>query len=131
MQRATYTVQRTTHAVAHDGAQTEILRVAIASELNIPTTELTAKSYPEAGGVMHTELMFKGLDSIKLGYELETAVLSNQFNPIPGYPIRRLYMEEIFDCGKHAAGATHSNDMGVKDWAVQDVTSTAGGFVHH
>ena len=57
-QRAAYTVHRTTHAVARDGAQTEILRVAIASELNIPTTELTAKSYPAAGGVTHTEETF-------------------------------------------------------------------------
>ena len=44
--------------MARDGAQTEILRVAIASELNIPTTELTAKSYPAAGGVTHTEETF-------------------------------------------------------------------------
>ena len=116
--------------MARDGAQTEILRVAIASELNIPTTELTAKSYPEAGGVMHTELMFKGLDSIKLGYELETAVLSNQFNPIPGYPIRRLYMEEIFDCGAHAAQATHSQliDPNLK-FTVSDLPD--GGVIHH
>jgi hypothetical protein len=46
--------------MARDGAQTEILRVAIASELNIPTTELTAKSYPAAGGVTHTEEIFDG-----------------------------------------------------------------------
>ena len=39
---ATYAVQRTTHAMARDGAQTEILHVAIASELIIPTAELTA-----------------------------------------------------------------------------------------
>ena len=57
-QRAAYTVQRTTHAVARDGAQTEILRVAIASELNSPTAELTAKSYPAAGGDTHTEEIF-------------------------------------------------------------------------
>jgi hypothetical protein len=58
VQRATYTVKRTTHAVARDGAQAEILRVAIASELNIPTAVLTAKSYPAAGGVTHTEETF-------------------------------------------------------------------------
>jgi hypothetical protein len=36
-------------------------------------------------------------------------VLSTQFNPIPGYRIRRLYIEEIFDCrcGAHAPQATH------------------------
>ena len=44
--------------MARDGAQTEIFRVAIASELNIPTTEVTAKSYPAAGGVTHTEETF-------------------------------------------------------------------------
>ena len=81
-----------------------------------------------------------------------------QFNPIPGYPIRRLYVEEIFDCGRHAvqaplphlhrdrahprhisAGAvgrwyslqaTHSQliDPNLK-FAVSDIPN--GGFVHH
>ena len=44
--------------MARDGAQTEILRVAIVSELNIPTAVLTAKSYPAAGGDTHTEETF-------------------------------------------------------------------------
>ncbi len=32
--------------------------------------QLAATSYAESGGVMHTELMFKGLDSLKLGCAL-------------------------------------------------------------
>ena len=44
--------------MARDGAQTEILRVAIASELTIPTAELTAESYPAAGGATHAEEIF-------------------------------------------------------------------------
>jgi hypothetical protein len=111
--------------------QTGILQAAIASELNLAPSDLTAVSFKLPNGVIHTELMFKGLNAITLGHQLETKVLANQFNPIPGYPIRRLYMEEIFDCGKHAAGATHSQDLGVKDWAVADATTTAGGFIHH
>jgi len=118
------------HAKAGAWPQTEILRVAIATELNIPTAELAATSYAESGGVVHTELMFKGLDSLKLGYELETAVLANQGNPIPGYPIRRLYMEEIFDCGAHAVQATHSQPIDrTLPFTVSDLPN--GGFVHH
>jgi len=111
-------------------AQTNILQVAVATELNIPVSDLTATSYAEAGGVIHTELMFKGLESVKLAFTLEEKVMSNQFNPIPGYPIRRLYVEEIFDCGRHAVQATHSQliDPNLK-FAVSDIPN--GGFVHH
>jgi hypothetical protein len=56
--------------------------------------------------------------------------MNNLFNPIPGYPIRRLYVEEIFDCGAHAVQATHSQliDPSLK-FAVPDLAD--GGFVHH
>jgi hypothetical protein len=28
-------------------------------------------------------------------------VLSGVFNPLPTFPIHRIYLEEIFDCGSH------------------------------
>ena len=28
-------------------------------------------------------------------------VLSGAFNPLPTFPIHRIYLEEIFDCGNH------------------------------
>jgi hypothetical protein len=28
-------------------------------------------------------------------------VLSGAFNPLPTFPIHRIYLEEIFDCGSH------------------------------
>jgi hypothetical protein len=43
----------------------------VASELNIPVSDLTATSYLENGGVVHTELMFKGLDAVRLAFTLE------------------------------------------------------------
>jgi hypothetical protein len=93
-------------------SQTSVLQAAVASELGLPLTSLAVKAYLQTlggkGNVWHTELMFKGLDAIKLGYNLEQRVLANQFAPLPQYPIHRLYMEEIFDCGAHAVGATHS-----------------------
>ena len=106
--------------------QSAILRAAIASELRLPEAELAVKTFKLPSGVIHTELMFKGLDAIDLGYTLEAKVMANQFNPIPSYPVRRLYMEEIFDCGKHAAGATHSTDTNADTFAVPD-----SGFIHH
>jgi hypothetical protein len=110
--------------------QTGVLQAAIAQELSLSTTDLTAVSFQLPNGVIHTELMFKGLNAITLGHQLETKVLANQFNPIPGYPIRRLYMEEIFDCGAHAAQATHSQliDPNLK-FTVSDLPD--GGFIHH
>jgi hypothetical protein len=106
--------------------QSAILRAAIASELRLAEAELAVKSFKLPNGVIHTELMFKGLDAIDLGYALEAKVMANQFHPIPNYPVRRLYMEEIFDCGKHAAGATHSMDTNADGFAVPD-----SGFIHH
>jgi hypothetical protein len=86
------------------------IQAAAAKELKLSIAQLAVSSYPMPDGIMHTELRFKGEQSILLGYKLERSVLANQFNPVPDYPIHRLYMEEIFDCGEHAIGATHSFD---------------------
>lgn len=111
---------------AHQGtfAEEPILQLAIASELNVQPSDLRMKSYMD-NGLLHTETMFKGFDSMKLGYQLEVKVLANQFNPIPHMPIHRLYVEEIFDCGAHAAQATHSNLIGDDTFSVSDT-----GFRH-
>jgi len=106
------------------------LQAAVARQLHLSMTQLAIKSYQQANSIWHTELRFKGLEAIELGYQLEKAVLSNQFNPIPEYPIHRLYMEEIFDCGEHAVGATHTYD-GTNDgknivWSLPD-----SGWEHH
>jgi hypothetical protein len=94
------------------------LQATVAQELKLPISKVAVKSYLEKdymhdrGGrnIWHTELRFKGLEAIALGYKLEKAVLANTFHPIPSHPIHRLYMEEIFDCGAHAVGATHTYD---------------------
>lgn len=97
------------HTTSHVKAM-QAIQAAVAKELHLSIAQLAVKTYPMKGSTMHTELQFKGNDSIKLGRDLEKAVLANKFNPVPGYPIHRLYMEEVFDCGKHAAGATHTFD---------------------
>ena len=83
------------------------IATAVAGKLNLPEGELAVMTYKEDGvdGVYHPELQFKGGDSIDRGYALEQDVVQNKFNPIPGYPIDRLYMEELFDCGVHAVGS--------------------------
>jgi hypothetical protein len=93
------------------------IQAAVAKELHLSVGDLAVKSYPQ-NGKMHTELRFEGKESITLGYKLEKSVLDNTFNPVPDHPIHRLYMEEVFDCGPHAVGATHkfngANDGPVK-----------------
>jgi hypothetical protein len=86
----------------------ELLR-AVAKELKLAESQLSSNSYHKSG-IWYSEIMFKGSEAIRLGYKLEQNVLANKFNPLPGYPIHRLYMEEIFDCGEHAVGATHKFD---------------------
>jgi len=88
-------------------AHSETIATAVAGKLNLPAAELAVMTYKEDGvdGVYHTELEFKGGDAVNRGYALEQDVVQNKFNPIPGYPIDRLYMEELFDCGVHAVGS--------------------------
>jgi hypothetical protein len=83
------------------------IATAVAGKLNLPEAELAVMTYKEDGvdGVYHTELEFKGGYAVNRGYALEQDVVQNKFNPIPGYPIDRLYMEELFDCGVHAVGS--------------------------
>merc|ERR1711871_1383439 len=82
-----------------------------------PSTQIT-------GDQLHTTFLIKKAEAIALGHQLEKAVLANQFNPLPGHPIHRLYMEEVFSCGAHAVGAVHAYDgtnAGVK-WLLPDPT---------
>jgi hypothetical protein len=100
------------------------LQAALAAELHLSVNDLKVST--QVGDKhYHTTFLFKGLEAIALGHQLETAVLANQFNPLPSHPIHRLYMEEIFDCGAHAVGATHpydgTNDGGVT-WSIPDPT---------
>jgi hypothetical protein len=92
---------------AQEVVQSETIAGAVAKKLGLAADELSMMTYKEEGtdSTFHTELQFKGDDSIEKGYELEQDVVQNKFNPIPGYPINRLYMEQIFDCGTHAVGA--------------------------
>merc|ERR1711988_1679425 len=89
----------------------EVLKNALAGELGLSPSELTMQLSTSAStGVVHTEFYFHNLNAIKLGHQLEQRVVSNQFNPLPHNPIYRLYLEEVFDCGAHAAGAAHHFD---------------------
>jgi len=77
-----------------------ILHAAMASALNLPTKDLSAKTFYK-DGVQHAEFRFEGTEAIALGHSLEMQVLSGAFNPLPTFPIHRIYLEEIFDCGNH------------------------------
>jgi len=92
---------------AQQVVQSKTIATAVAGKLGLAADELSMMTYKEEGtdSTFHTELQFKGDDSIEKGYALEQDVVQNKFNPIPGYPINRLYMEQIFDCGTHAVGA--------------------------
>lgn len=113
-------VRRLLQIAAGFRTETQILQNAVAAELNLSPAELAVKSYKQTNGVWHTEIMFKGLDAIKLGYLLEKRTLENTFAPLPNYPIHRLYMEEIFDCGEHAVGATHSAPVAPLKFSLPD-----------
>jgi len=100
-------------AASHSGmsySDAQILESAIATELKLNINELTMHQFPEPSGIVHTEFLFHNADAIKLGRQLEKKVLDNEFAPLPRQPIHRLYLEEVFDCGEHAVGATHTYD---------------------
>jgi hypothetical protein len=106
------------------------LQSAVAKELHLAPDALAVRSFHQANGIQHTELRFKGLRAIKYGRDLERKVLADQFHPIPNYPIHRLYLEEVFDCGAHAVGATHPYD-GTNDGAVKWSLSDSGYGAEH
>merc|ERR1711998_237645 len=101
------------------------LHEAVAAKLQLPLDKLAVKTTESSTGQYHFQFLFKGLEAISHGYELEKAVLANQFNPVPGSPIHRLYMEEVFDCGAHALGATHEYD-GTNDGGVEGSLPDSG-----
>ena len=59
---------------------------------------------------MHTTFKLDDLNVVTLAHKLEQKVMANKFNPIPSYPIHKMYIEEIFDCG-HTAASTQSMHM--------------------
>merc|ERR1711871_321984 len=100
------------------------LQAAVAKELRLAVVDLIPSTQKDNDAAYHTTFLLKSKDAIALGHQLEKAVLSNQFNPLPGHPIHRLYMEEVFSCGAHAVGAVHAYDgtnAGVK-WLLPDPT---------
>jgi hypothetical protein len=98
-------------AADHDFKQVEdTLQAAVAASLKLDLNELEALTPRGAHNEFHTTFLFKKPEAIAKGYELEKALLANEFNPLPDYPIHRLYMEEVFSCGAHALGATHLCD---------------------
>jgi hypothetical protein len=96
------------------------LQAALAIELNLPVESLVPTTYV-GKDQYHTTFLFKGLEAIEKGHQLEKAVLTNKFNPVAGHPIHRLIMEEIFSCGAHAAGATHPYKTNAT-WLIPDPT---------
>jgi len=96
------------------------LQAALAIELNLPVDRLAPSTFVGKDSY-HTIFLFKGPESIAKGHQLEKAVLTNKFNPLPDHPIHRLYMEEIFSCGAHAVGATHPYKTNTT-WMLPDPT---------
>merc|ERR1711871_895617 len=95
------------------------LQAAVAKELRLAVVELIPSTQKDNDAAYHTTFLLKSKDAIALGHQLEKAVLSNQFNPLPGHPIHGLYMEEVFSCGAHAVGSV--TDTGVA-WLLPDPT---------
>merc|ERR1712054_419165 len=60
----------------------------------------------QADSTIHVEISFRGLDSLRMGADMETKILNGQFDPLPDYRIRKMWMEEVFDCDLLAAWNT-------------------------
>jgi hypothetical protein len=79
--------------------EAKLLQAAVMAELKLDPTGLDAmKTYEEDGGYLHVEIPYVGLDSLKLGREFERKVLHENFNPVPGFPIRRIWLDTVFAC---------------------------------
>jgi hypothetical protein len=104
-------------------ADAAALEAALATELKLNVNELTMHQFAESSGLVHTEFLFHNKNAIRLGRDLEQKVMQNKFHPLPNQPIHRLYLEEVFDCGAHAVGATHTRDQsnnGPITWTLPD-----------
>jgi hypothetical protein len=81
-------------------AEEDQLRTAVATALRIadPMALKMTTTTHHHNSTMHTVFEFHDLNAIALAHELELKVVSNQFNPLPQYPIHRIYVEEVFNC---------------------------------
>jgi hypothetical protein len=84
-------------------SEEEKLQAAVARELHVSPGRLGVKSELQGGNKMHTTFKLDDLNVVTLAHKLEQKVMANKFNPIPSYPIHKMYIEEIFDCGHTAA----------------------------
>merc|ERR1711988_1260125 len=83
----------------------ELLKsTAVALKVTPSVLKITATS--QADSTIHVEISFRGLDSLRMGADMETKILNGQFDPLPDYRIRKMWMEEVFDCDLLAAWNT-------------------------
>jgi hypothetical protein len=80
-------------------SEEEKLQAAVARELHVSPGRLTVKSVLQTGNTMHTIFALDDPNAVTLAHKLEQKVVAGKFNPIPSYPIHKMYIEEIFDCG--------------------------------
>ena len=92
-----------------------------AKDLNVETTQAAS------GNVVQVLVKFNGKDSIKYGFALEAAVEKGQFQPLPNFPLTRLYMEEIFctDAPTHAPTNAPTQDPTEHPTTAPTATPTA------
>jgi hypothetical protein len=83
-------------------SQEEKLQAEVARELHVSPGRLQVKSELQSGNKMHTTFKLEDRNVVTLAHKLEQKVVANQFNPIPSYPIHKMYIEEIFDCNNEA-----------------------------
>merc|ERR1712167_114800 len=83
----------------------ELLKsTAVALKVTPSVLKITATS--QADSTIYVEISFRGLDSLRMGADMETKTLNGQFDPLPDYRIRKMWMEEVFDCDLLAAWNT-------------------------
>lgn len=100
----------------------------MAAELGLKESDLAAKAYEMHGRKgLHIELMFKGARSIELGRQLEKSILNGKKSfeiqmekPLPNLRPKRLYLEEIFNCGPLATGIKATKPPGGWKWTLPD-----------
>jgi len=88
---------------ADRAAELATFHVDLAAKLKLTKDNIEIGASTITDTTVKTQFTFAGADSIALGHQLEVDVLANSFTDSKGeeYPIDRLYMEEIFDCGEH------------------------------
>jgi hypothetical protein len=91
-------------------ARLETMKVELlkstAVALKVTPSVLKIAATSQADSTIHVEISFRGLDSLRMGADMETKILGGQFDPLPDYRIRKIWMEEVFDCDLLAAWNT-------------------------